>query len=306
MCTKCLRNFRHFENKSCFYRQANPAKNLPRRRRNSKGFNKDIWIKAFCTIHFTALHFPQQFEFPLRLLSVSSLPHSLPLFCPAPSPFSDNESDPEASELDLGTKIKTPKDTMLEELSLNSNKGSKMFRKRQQRVEKFIVTNENKNLQNLLMCPPPVAPKPEKAKEEVADVTMDEEAEKEKRRKEYAGTYISPWERAMKGNEELTATMKAAMPGPIQLHQELTPYKSFNRTALPFGGVEKVPRTLTFELEEPHVASEDPDAMPSLQTDIRSRPSFNRTPIGWVCSEDNPNIHMDLDNMPFDGETEDL
>lgn len=32
---------------------------------------------------------------------------------------------------------------MLEELSLLSNKGSKMFRMRQQRVDKFIVTNEN-------------------------------------------------------------------------------------------------------------------------------------------------------------------
>lgn len=63
-----------------------------------------------------------------------------------PSSFlfvSDDESDPEASELDLGTKIKTPKDVMLEELSLLNNKGSKMFKMRQQRVEKFIVTNEN-------------------------------------------------------------------------------------------------------------------------------------------------------------------
>lgn len=110
---------------------------------------------------------------------------------------SDDESDPEASEFDLGTKIKTPKDVMLEELSLLNNKGSKMFKKRQQRVEKFIVTNENKvrvkksvcvcaymlcervctdrtitsfvfqqNLQNLLMSPPPVPPKPETPKAE--------------------------------------------------------------------------------------------------------------------------------------------
>lgn len=39
---------------------------------------------------------------------------------------------------------------------------------------------------------------------------------------------------------------------------------------------------------------------------MRSRPSFNRTPIGWVCSEDNGHLHMDLDNIPFDGETDDL
>lgn len=109
--------------------------------------------------------------------------------------LSEDESDAEA-EFDLGTKIKTPKDVMLEELSLLKNKGSKMFRMRQQRVEKFIVTNENmvrarngntvlvlsvhvcshqiipsvfifqQNLQNLLMSPPPVPPKPELPKEE--------------------------------------------------------------------------------------------------------------------------------------------
>ncbi|XP_031699808.1 myozenin-1b [Anarrhichthys ocellatus] len=208
----------------------------------------------------------------------------------------DDESDPEASELDLGTKIKTPRDTMLEELSLNMNKGSKMFRKRQQRVERFIVTNENKNLENLLMCPPPVAPKPEKAKEEVVEETIDEEAEKRR----YGPTYISPWERAMKGNEELTATMKSSMPGPIQMHPELPLYKSFNRTALPFGGSDKVPKTLTFELQELNCTSEEPEL------GVRSRPSFNRTPIGWICSDDNLNIHMDLDSIPFDGETDDL
>ncbi|XP_071318441.1 myozenin-1b isoform X2 [Trachinotus anak] len=218
----------------------------------------------------------------------------------------DDESDPEATELDLGTKIKTPKDVMLEELSLLTNRGSKMFRMRQQRVEKFIVTNENMNLQNLLMSPPPVPPKPEMAKEEVVEETVDEEAEKERRRQEYVRTYVSPWERAMKGNEELTATMKAAMPGPIQIHAEMPQYKSFNRTALPFGGHDKASKMLTFELPEIIGATEEPEPVPNLQADIRSRPSFNRTPIGWVCSEDNSNIHIDVDNIPFDGETDDL
>ncbi|XP_029383964.1 myozenin-1b [Echeneis naucrates] len=219
----------------------------------------------------------------------------------------DDDSDPEASELDLGTKIKTPKDVMLEELSLLKNKGSKMFRMRQQRVEKFIVTNENmQNLENLLMSPPPIPPKPEMPKEEVVEEIVDAEAEKAKRRKEYVRTYVSPWERAMKGNEELTATMKARMPGPIQLHPDLPQYKSFNRTALPFGGYDKASKMLTFELPEHNVATEEPEPLPTLQADIRSRPSFNRTPIGWVCSEDNSNIHMDLDNIPFDGETDDL
>ncbi|KAM6897750.1 myozenin-1b [Xenentodon cancila] len=215
------------------------------------------------------------------------------------------ELELEATELDLGTKIKTPKDVMLEELSLLKNKGSKMFKMRQQRVEKFIVTNENLlNLENLLM-PPPVPPKPEMPKEEKEEETVDEEAEKAKRRKEYVRTYVSPWERAMKDNEELKATMKACMPGPIVIHPDLPQYKSFNRTALPYGGLEKASKMLTFELPEVNGASEELEPLPTMQPDMRSRPSFNRTPIGWICNEDNSQIHMDLE-VAFDGETDDL
>lgn len=60
------------------------------------------------------------------------------LMCFLPAEY---ESDPEASEFNLGTKIKTPRDIMLEELSLLSNKGSKMFKMRQKRVENFIYEN---------------------------------------------------------------------------------------------------------------------------------------------------------------------
>jgi len=52
--------------------------------------------------------------------------------------------------------------------------------------------------------------------------------EKAKKRETYGRTYISPWERAMKGNEDLLATMKAQMPGPYS-YMELRKYKSFNR-----------------------------------------------------------------------------
>lgn len=61
---------------------------------------------------------------------------------------------------------------------------------------------------------------------------MDDEAQKKKRREEYIRAYVSPWERAMKGNEELTATMRSCMPGPIRIHSELPLYKSFNRYTL--------------------------------------------------------------------------
>lgn len=57
---------------------------------------------------------------------------------------------------------------------------------------------------------------------------VNAEAEKEKRQLEYVKTYVSPWERAMKDDEELKETMKLKMPGP-QVHKELLKYKSFNR-----------------------------------------------------------------------------
>ncbi|XP_030631671.1 myozenin-1b [Chanos chanos] len=218
----------------------------------------------------------------------------------------DNAED--EAEFDLGTKIKTPKDVMLEELSLMKNKGSKMFRMRQQRVEKFIVSDENlQNLQDLapslgceMMTPPPPSPKPEPPKEEV-----NPDEEKEKRRREYVKTYVSPWERAMKDDEQLKETMKVKMPGPY-VYRDLPKYKSFNRTALPFGGFDKATKLLTFEVPEIKLAPEEPEPASVFQHDITSRPSFNRTPIGWVCSEEPSHIHMELDTIPFDGETDDL
>ncbi|XP_072523757.1 myozenin-1b [Salminus brasiliensis] len=220
----------------------------------------------------------------------------------------DEETEPEATEFDLGTKIKTPKEVMLEELSLMKGKGSKMFKMRQQRVEKFIISTENlENLQKLVpslgceMTTPPVpAPKPELPKDEV-----DPEAEKQKRRSEYVKTYVSPWERAMKDDEELKATMKPQMPGPY-VYQDLPKYKSFNRTPLPFGGFNKASRLQTFEMPEVKAAPEEPEPLQAFHLDISSRPSFNRTPIGWVCNEEPSHIHMDLDAIPFDGETDDL
>lgn len=43
--------------------------------------------------------------------------------------------------LNLGKKVSTPKDVMIEELNLTSNRGSRMFQERQKRVDKFTVEN---------------------------------------------------------------------------------------------------------------------------------------------------------------------
>uniref|UniRef100_A0A8C1IAG2 Myozenin 1b n=1 Tax=Cyprinus carpio TaxID=7962 RepID=A0A8C1IAG2_CYPCA len=200
--------------------------------------------------------------------------------------------DAEAAELDLGTKIKAPKDVMLEELSLMKNKGSKMFKMRQQRVEKFIVSDENLVSKRGMI----------KAKALIGNIGLymerflffcssiaeevNAEAEKEKRRREYVRTYVSPWERAMKDDEELKETMK------------------WKITALPFGGFEKASRLVTFE--QPEIKDEEPQPVSVFQYNICCRPSFNRTPIGWTCNEEHSHIHMELDNIPFDGETDDL
>lgn len=41
----------------------------------------------------------------------------------------------------LGKKISVPKDVMMEELNLPSNRGSRMFQERQKRVERFTLEN---------------------------------------------------------------------------------------------------------------------------------------------------------------------
>ncbi|KAG7492550.1 hypothetical protein MATL_G00015520 [Megalops atlanticus] len=246
----------------------------------------------------------------------------------------EDEADAEATEFDLGTKIKAPKDLMLEELSLLKNKGSKMFKMRQQRVERFIYENNpdllNESMQNLQNLVPslggqvtdgaPNAPKPEtNGVKEGSDKDaggergdgagqdgVDSAQEKEKKRREYVKTYISPWERAMKGDTELTATMKMKMPGP-HVYQELPKYKSFNRTALPFGGFEKASQLMTFQMPDLDVAPEEPELAVVYHLDINSRPSFNRTPIPWVCTSEHSDVLMEhLDTIPFDGETDDL
>lgn len=56
------------------------------------------------------------------------------------------------AEMDLGKKLSTPKDIMLEELSLLSNRGSRLFKMRQRRSEKYTfesIQNEANALLNV-------------------------------------------------------------------------------------------------------------------------------------------------------------
>ncbi|XP_048844195.1 myozenin-1-like isoform X1 [Brienomyrus brachyistius] len=226
----------------------------------------------------------------------------------------------EPAELDLGKKIKAPKEVMLEELSLLNNKGSRMFKMRQQRVERFVFENnpdlQNQGSMNLISSLvgeiaadlhqsgvkmevelPEAEAGRDAAGEEPGDSTPQE------KRRECVKTYLSPWERAMKGDEELLATMRVEMPGP-HLHHDPPTFKSFNRTALPYGGLENAPPVLLQPPEVP-LASEEPELLTPVR-DVSLRPSFNRTPMGWVFRGEPSRIHVEMDAGPFDVETEDL
>ncbi|XP_041866898.1 myozenin-1a [Melanotaenia boesemani] len=283
------------------------------------------------------------------------------------------ESEPEASEFDLGTKIRTPKDIMLEELSLMKNRGSKMFRMRQQRVEKFIYENNpdifsNESLDNLQKFVPSLGgqircqminvgghhvskeyghpylgvitaggapvppPKPgcrgvgeggagsaggaggaggvEGGKDGKGEGGSEwsplKGGRKDITKKQlHVKTYVSPWEKAMKGDENLLSTLKSSMPGPIT-QKDQPKYKCFNRTAMPFGGIEKANQLMRFQLPDTETTKEEPEPAVVYQHDIGCRPSFNRTPIGWVGSNEPSSIHMETDAVPFDGETDEL
>lgn len=149
----------------------------------------------------------------------------------------------------------------------------------------------------------------------------------------------------MKGDEALLATLKGYMPGPLE-RKDMPKYRCFNRYylpllqirvyfgifsfqfflkapctfvskrilknsptfhydryALPYGGFEKANQLMKFQL--PEASKQEPeDAV--YQHEVGCRPSFNRTPIGWIGSGEPTSIHMENDAVVFDAETEEL
>lgn len=78
------------------------------------------------------------------------------------------------------------------------------------------------------------------------------------------------------------------------------------RCALPYGGFEKASQFMKFQLPETETTKPEPEPSVVYQHDIGCRPSFNRTPIGWIGSSEPSRIHMETDAVPFDGETDEL
>ncbi|NXU12911.1 MYOZ1 protein, partial [Pardalotus punctatus] len=273
----------------------------------------------------------------------------------------------EASKLNLGKKISIPRDVMLEELSLLTNKGSKMFKLRQLRVEKFIYENNpdaftDNSVDHFQKFIPPGGHYGEDAdgyahgqmvggtqagqhgsgKHQHPGVpprpgsrggTKDSEAEHAGKSSGSGGegaqidlgvtesgnkadgksggkkvtifkTYISPWERAMGISPEdksqfstdiLSYSPKADFPH----------YKSFNRTAMPYGGYEKAAKRMTFKVPQFDICPLLPESLMIYNQNFSKRPSFNRTPIPWMPSGDFSEYHTAV-NVPMSGETEEL
>ncbi|XP_058495614.1 myozenin-2b [Solea solea] len=189
--------------------------------------------------------------------------------------------------MDLGKKLSTPKDIMLEELSLLSNRGSRLFKMRQRRSDKYTfesIRNEaNAQLSNDILAENthtveikvevPTSGNTANAENSVSDMTVEKLSSSTMHK-----SYHSPWEKAILSDPDLADTLKLRMPT-IDSRPELPDYKSFNRVATPYGGFDKAPRGITFKLPEVDL---NPPRYPELQEPGIKRPTFNRTAQGWI------------------------
>ncbi|XP_013863750.1 myozenin-2 isoform X2 [Austrofundulus limnaeus] len=194
----------------------------------------------------------------------------------------------EARGLNLGKKISVPKDVMIEELNLASNRGSRMFQERLKRADKFTVENASIGPYYTgvhLEAEPPqqLAPLPQGGKENQAfSVPGYSGPLKEIPHEKFNTTvipksYCSPWREALGDSEELLNALNTQLP---QVPQRLEPanYRCFNRSAMPFGGAmasKRVIPVIGFEAVETQ-------KLPGNTLDrMYRRPNFNRAPRGW-------------------------
>ncbi|XP_015225051.1 PREDICTED: myozenin-2-like isoform X1 [Cyprinodon variegatus] len=211
--------------------------------------------------------------------------------------------------MDLGKKLSTPKDIMLEELSLLSNRGSRLFKMRQRRSEKYTfesiqneanallnqnnILNQNTHSVEIKVDPP--------AHDGSANSTSDMVTEKLDTTPGHK-TYHSPWEQVILSDPNLADTLQLRMPEP-EPKQDLPEYKCFNRVATPYGGFEKAPRGITFKLPEVDL---NPPQYQELCDPRAKRPTFNRTAQGWISEGTHlilPTITLESFSVP---ESDDL
>ncbi|XP_008284262.1 myozenin-2-like [Stegastes partitus] len=218
----------------------------------------------------------------------------------------------EDAEMDLGKKMSVPKDIMLEELSLASNRGSRLFKMRQRRSEKYTfesIQNENNtqlsntvvfhtengsaadchsndnnlgdNQQPNATCdaartepnPGSIAPGYGGPLKDIPPERFNSTA--------VPKSYHSPWEQAIINDPALADTLIPRMPE-LEPQVDRPGYKSFNRVATPFGGFSKAPRPAPVKPIQVETLPELPELLQGEAAP--NRPSFNRSALGWVSA----------------------
>uniref|UniRef100_A0A8C8AE45 Myozenin 3 n=1 Tax=Otus sunia TaxID=257818 RepID=A0A8C8AE45_9STRI len=210
-------------------------------------------------------------------------------------------------QLDLGKKMSTPQDLMIEELSLQNNRGSQLFQQRQRRMQRFVFEHPSGYKEvGLWLIPWLRAGQPFPALQSYHSelhVAASPQAPSSllntlpqpscscssphclSPRAGYSGPlkevppekfnitaipkgYRSPW-------QDLLGDKDNAVHGENQLLMRPSPwdFRSFNRTPTPFD----------------KALLSDPFSVPAVELDnlsvlevIAHRPNFNRVPQGWV------------------------
>ncbi|XP_039196833.1 myozenin-3 [Crotalus tigris] len=233
----------------------------------------------------------------------------------------------EAPALDLGKKVSTPQDLMMEELSLSVNRGSRLYQQRQKRVQRFVLENPTghrvassttsggshpeyngvettkgwksahstegkENYQNDIhlmevsgkRVPPQVPQKTGKVLRMSKALNPSaiapgysgplKEVPPEKfNRTAIPKGYQSPW-REFFCNADYQVDVKNHLPEPRKVNN--LDLRNFNRTPTPFGGPLLIDGFPGFDVVVPPT-----DAMNDVML-LSNRPSFNRTPQGWI------------------------
>ncbi|XP_070592837.1 myozenin-3 [Erythrolamprus reginae] len=234
----------------------------------------------------------------------------------------------EAPELDLGKKVSTPQDLMMEELSLSVNRGSRLYQQRQKRVQRFVLENPTgykiasnmasggshadcngvattkgwrsdhsaggkENYQNDInhmeasgkRVPPQVPQKTDKVFRMSKALNPSalapgysgplKEVPPEKfNRTAIPKCYHSPWGKFFCNGDYQVENAENHFPESTKVNN--LDLRDFNRTPTPFGGPLLIDGFSGFDVVVPPA-----DAMNDVML-LSDRPSFNRTPQGWI------------------------
>ncbi|XP_077332944.1 myozenin-2 isoform X1 [Lithobates pipiens] len=243
----------------------------------------------------------------------------------------------ELEGIDFGKKISVPKDIMLEELSMLSNRGARLFKMRQRRSDKYtfenfpyemrpqtqtnisqnqIQQNGNKedissgSAQQTAPQTPPNTPDPRSHPNPETIAPGYTGPLKEVPPEKFNETavpkyYMSPWQEAIVNEPELLEDLYPKMPTPGDAM--LPPdYRSFNRAATPFGGFEKASKMITFKMPEFYMPPMNDFTFDMIPNPLNSRKSFNRAPQGWTSQHPNIIVSTDILFNPEVPESDDL